>query len=153
MILLTIVGVALLGFCCLILFLRRENVARVDGCTIKVRGMWEDAFVEYSEPCGRKFTFDAYWSRPKGGKVTLQIEFPAELSVILNETIRTQEAIERLAIPGTPGVWRQIPSTQKDEIRDRLSRAMTKLVIAHEFIRPQKFGWTSFEDGKEIYHG
>ena len=150
---LTIGGVALAVFCSLVLVIRQSGVTRVDGCTIKLRGIREGHWLEYVEPSGRTFTFDAYWSRPKDAMATLEVEFPSELSITEGETPRTQEVIQGLTIPETPNEWRQIPTTQMDEIRDRVSRALTTLGVAHKFVRPMKSGWTSFEDGKEIYHG
>ncbi|HSS96163.1 MAG TPA: hypothetical protein VLK33_04005 [Terriglobales bacterium] len=110
--------------------------------------------MEYIEPSGRTLTFDAYWRSPqKDRTVVLDVAFPAELAVPENDEPRKHEAIERLGIPKTPSVQTQIPSTRRDEIKDRVSRGLKKLTIAHAFVSPQRFGWTSFEDGKEIYHG
>lgn len=152
-VLLIVIGVLLLLFCLFILFVNKRTITKIDGCSVEIRGKYEDAVVEYKEPSGQTLIFDAYWARPKRGKATLEVEFPVELSVAESETTVAQEAIERLAIPEMPSVRKQIPSTQRDEIKDRVSRALKELDIPHEFIRPQRSGWTSFEDGKEIYHG
>jgi hypothetical protein len=152
-VLLSTAGATLILFCLLMIFLRQRTVAKIDGCTIKFRGMREEATIYYCEPSGRTLTFDAYWSSPKNREVVLQVEFPVVLSVPEVGQPREQESIERLEIPEIPSVRTQLSSTQRDEIKGRVSRALTKLKITHTFVAPQQFGWTSFEHGKEIYHG
>jgi hypothetical protein len=132
--------------------LRRPNkVIEIDGATIQLREMWKDvAFVEYSEPLRQTLTFEAYWIT-KGDANVLRVEFPVELSFDEGRQPRKQETIEHLDIPDTPSE-RLLPK-QRAEVKNRVSQGLTKLKIAHEFVAPQRSGWTSFEDGKEIYHG
>jgi len=148
------VGVIFILFCLFILFIRQKRVTKVDGCTIRFFGMREEAVIEYTEPPGRTLIFDAYWqSQKKGKKVILAVEFPADLSVPKVDQLRKQEALERLDIPDTPSIQIQFSAIERDEIKRRVSWGLNQLKITHTFARPQRFGWTNFEDGKEIYHG
>ena len=149
--LLFVIGITLFLLFFLLVFLRQKYSTKVDKATIRFRQIWrESALVEYSEP-GLSLTFDAYWlSSSENGKNILRVEFPTELSVPESRQHKPN-AIERLDIPETPGT--RMSSTQQNEIKNKVSRALKDLKIVHEFLAPQRSGWTSFEDGKEIYHG
>jgi hypothetical protein len=133
-----------------LIFHQPKIVTKVDGTIIKIRRRYGNkAIVDYCEPSGIAFRFDAYWvSSSQEGENVLRVEFPTELYIPeIGE--RKQEAIERLDIPKTPSM--QMSSTQRDEVKNKVSHALRNLKIAHEFLAPRRSGWTSFEDGKEIY--
>ena len=149
--LLVVIGIAVLMLALRRILRTPKEIAEIQGTTIQFRERWKDeAFVEYSEPLGQTLIFDAYWASKNNAKI-LRVEFPTELSVNDGKETPTKEAIMHLGIPDSPSV--RMSSMQRDEVKDRVSRGLTKLKIAHEFVSPQRSGWTSFEDGKEIYHG
>ena len=117
--------------------------------------MHEEEGIEYTEPSGRRLTLDAYWqSQQKDKKVILAVEFPTDLSVPKVDQQRKQETSERLDIFDKASIQIQFSSTERDEIRDRVSRGLKQLKITHTTTRPQtvtdgrasKMGKTSTTD-------
>jgi hypothetical protein len=129
-----------------LIFRQPETVTKVNGTIIGLRRRWGNkAIVEYCEPTGIALRFDPSWvsSSKKDGENVLRAEFPTEL-YIPEIKQRKQEAIARLHIPETPS--ERMSSTQREEVKDRISRALKNLKLTDEFSAPQRSGWTSFED-------
>jgi hypothetical protein len=129
--------------------LRRRTAVTIDGYTVKLRRDREFIWIVYCEPSGRTLTLDAH---PQGREnPQLLIDFPSDIAFYQREAPPLKSAAMKLDIPDAPSS----PVDAKEAIRvqGRISQGLTRLKIQHEFVRPMRSGWTSFEDGKEIYHG
>jgi hypothetical protein len=128
---------------------RRRTEASIDGCTIKFSRDRDFAWVSYREPSGRTLTLDAYPSR-HGDQRSLWVEFPAEV-VFWEGVFPSEHPTANFNISVSPG--QPIPEEEADLVRRRISGGLTRMKIPHEFISARRSGWTSFENGKEVYHG
>jgi hypothetical protein len=135
----------------LLVRIRHKTTVAIDGYTIKLRRDRDFAWIVYREPSGRSLTLEAHdWLGP-GNKPELLVDFPSEIAFYEEELPPVRGGTMKLDIPGAPS-----PLLSKEEaslVQERISEGLTRLKIQHEFARPRQSGWTSFEDGKEIYHG
>jgi hypothetical protein len=81
------------------------------------------------------------------------VEFPDTLSFADTPSPVDPRDLTRIEIPDRHSAPAQLSPQEAERVKERLSRALAQLNIQYEFVRPQRSGWTSFEDGKEIYHG
>ena len=131
---------------------RRMTLIKVEGCTIMIRDDGDITSIVYREPSGDSVTVEAYWVSRKNPR-KMNVEFPSTLS--FGEVLSPSPSgeVTQLGIPKTRSLPTPLPESKVAEIRERISQGLTKLKILHDFVRPQLSGWTSIEDGKEIYHG
>jgi hypothetical protein len=129
---------------------RRRTSSKVDGCTLWLREDRDIAWLVYSEPSGKMLTFEVHRSGRRKNEPML-VDFPSILPVPELPQRKLDGQLVRLEIPDTHSS--QLSQAEADLVRERISRGLTQLKIPHEFVRPQLSGWTSFEDGNEIYRG
>jgi hypothetical protein len=134
----------------LLIRMRRKTTVTIDGYTIKVHRDRDFAWIVYREPSGRTLTFEAHdWLGP-GNKPKLLVDFPPEMA-FSEELPALKDGAMKLDIPVTP--TSAISEQEATQVQKRISEGLTRLKIQYEFTRPKRSGWTSFEDGKEIYRG
>jgi hypothetical protein len=134
----------------LLVRMRRKTAVTIDGYTIKFLRGRDFAWVVYREPSGRTLTLEAHdWLGP-GNKPEVLVDFPSEIT-FWEESHPVNSGTMKLDIPDT----RSSPISKDKAIlvQERISAGLTRLNIQHEFASPRRSGWTSFEDGREIYHG
>jgi hypothetical protein len=131
--------------------MRRKTTATIDGYTVKLRRDRDFAWVVYREPSGRTLTLEAHdWLGP-GNKPKVLVDFPSEIAFSEKESPPVRDGATKVDIPATPSS--AMSERDTTQVQRRISEGLTRLKIQHEFTRPRRSGWTSFEDGKEIYHG
>lgn len=133
-------------------WVERKTATKIDGYTIKIHQGREDAWIVYSEPSGRNVTFDVYWER-RNTPPKLRVEFPSTFSLTDAGSPVRPSQLTQVEIPDAHSAPTQLSPIEVGQVKERISQALTKRSIEHEFVRPQRSGWTSFENGKEIYHG
>jgi len=132
--------------------IKRTTIAKLKDCTVKVRHDRDTTWIVYREPSGDTVTVEAYWVSRKNPR-KMRVEFPSTLSFAEAPPPPSSGDIAQLNVPEKHSSPPLLPESKVDEIRERISQGLTKLEILHDFVRPQLSGWTSIEDGKEIYHG
>ena len=128
---------------------RRRTATTIDGYTIKLRRDREFVWVVYREPSGRVLTLEAHSQDREPSK--LWVDLPSEIALYEREPPLLGARTPKLDQPGTTPA--SVGSEEATQIRERISQGLTRMKIQHEFVRPMRSGWTSFENGKEIYHG
>jgi hypothetical protein len=135
----------------LLVQMRRKTTVTIDGCTIEFHLDRDFVWVVYSEPSGRTLTLEAHdWQGP-GNQPEVLVDFPSEISFNGEESNPVKNGTTKLDVSNTPSS--PISKEQAILVQGRISAGLTRLKIQHKFARPKRSGWTSFEEGKEIYHG
>jgi hypothetical protein len=129
--------------------IRRKTSVTVDGCTIRFWRGRDFAWVMYREPSGRNLTLEAHPLR-LGTQSSLLVEMPDQISFYEGKRPEDERATPGLNIPDTPSS--PVSKEETSLVRERISKGLNRMEIQYEFVRPRRSGWTSLEDGKEIYH-
>jgi len=129
----------------------RKTTVTIDSYTIKLRRDGDFAWIVYRASAGRTLTFEAHdWMGP-GNQPRLLVDFPSEIAFCEEELPPVKDGTIKLNIPTTPSS--PISEREAIQVQKRISEGLTRLKIQYEFTHPKRSGWTSFEDGREIYHG
>jgi hypothetical protein len=109
------------------------------------------AWITYREPSGRTLTLEAHDWRGSQNQPLLLVDIPPEIVFYKDESPPARSGPIGLDIPASPS--RPISKEEAARVKERISEWLTRSKIQHEFAPPRRDGWTSFENGREIYHG
>lgn len=146
-----VVLLIVLLFVFLLVRMRRKTTVKIDGYTIKLCRDRDFVWIVYREPSGRTLTLEAHDWRGPENQPRMLVDFPFEIAFCTDKLPQVKYGTWKLEIPDTPSS--PISGQEATKVQERISEGLTRLKIQHEFTRPKRSGWTSFEGGKEIYHG
>jgi hypothetical protein len=130
---------------------RRKTSVTIDGYTVK---LWRDrdfVWIVYRDPSTRTLTLEAHdWLGP-GNQPEALVDFPTEIAFCEGESSPVKGGAMKLDIQDAR--LSRISEEEAIFVQERISAGLTRLKIRHEFTRPRRSGWSSFENGREIYQG
>jgi hypothetical protein len=133
------------------LTMHKRKARAADSYTITIGRGRDIASLTYREPSGRTLTLEVHdWRRPQNQPMLL-VDFPLEVVFYEDGSSPAGKGPIKLDIPDSPS--QPISHEEATRLKERISEWLTRSKIQHEFAPPRRHGWTSFEKGREIYHG
>jgi hypothetical protein len=129
----------------------KRKLLVADSYTITLGRGRDIASLTYREPSGRTLTLEVHDWRGSQNQPLLLVDFPLEVVFYEDGLSLAREGPIKLDIPDSPS--QPISEEEAARVKERISAWLTRLKIQHEFAPPRRDGWTSFENGKEIYRG